>query len=191
MITDAQALSKALLTLLLLCAALPTSAAAHTYGAAAHTSRTAAHTFHTSLMSMEYNSREQLMEISLQVYTHDLETILTRRRGRRVLIDKTPDAPALLLAYLQEVVNLRNGAGETKPLAWVGMEAQSDRVLLYVEAKMPEGIAGAQLRNRIFFDLLDDQINLVHFKHEDRKSDLVFKPGDDFKPLLAPPQTGG
>ncbi|HEV7843988.1 MAG TPA: DUF6702 family protein [Pyrinomonadaceae bacterium] len=150
----------------------------------------AAHTFHTSLMSMEYNSSEQLLEISLQVYTHDLENALTRRRGQHVLIDKTPDAPALILAYLQEAVNLKNSAGDVKPFAWVGMEAQSDRVLLYFEARMPEGITGALLRNRIFFDLLDDQINLVHLKQEDKKSDLVFKPGDGFKPLFAPTPTG-
>jgi uncharacterized protein DUF6702 len=48
---------------------------------------------------------------------------------------------------------------------------------------MPEGLRGAQIRNRIFFDLLDDQVNLVHIKYDDKKADLVFKPGDDFKPI--------
>lgn len=144
----------------------------------------AAHTFHTSLMSMEYNREEHLVEITLQVFTHDLETILTRRTGKSVHLDQTPNAEALTFAYLQEAVNLKNGAGETKALAWVGMELQVDRVWLYVEAKMPEGLSGAQLRDRLFFDLLDDQVNLVHLKDEDKKSDLVFKPGDGFKALF-------
>jgi hypothetical protein len=164
-----QALVKTLL-LLLTCAALDTRAAA-------------AHTFHTSLMSMEYNHQEQLLEISLQVFSHDLETILTKRNGKNVRLDKSPDAAALIFAYLQDSINIKNAAGETKTLSWVGMETQADAVWLYVEAKMPEGITGALLRNRILFDLLDDQINLVHLKDEDKKSDLVFKPGDTFKPL--------
>jgi hypothetical protein len=164
------------LLLLFACAAAAAAAAPH--------ARAAAHTFHTSLMSMEYNSQEQLVEISLQVFSHDLENILTRRNGRKVRIDKTPDATTLILAYLQDTVNLKNGAGETKSLSWVGMETKADRVWLYFETKMPEGLSGAQLRNRIFFDLLDNQINLVHLKDANKKTDLVFKPGDNFKPLF-------
>lgn len=166
-----------IVTLFLVCVALlPQRAAA-----------AAAHTFHTSLMSLEYNHQEQLLEISLQVYTHDLETILTRRAaGKEVRLDKTPDAATLIFAYLKDSITLKNGAGETKSLSWVGMEAQADRVWLYFEAKMPEGLIGAQLRNRLFFELLEDQLNLVHLKDEDKKNDLTFKPGDDFKPLLEP-----
>lgn len=164
-----------IMTLLCVCAALMPQRVA------------AAHTFHTSLMSLEYNHQEQLLEISLQVYTHDLETILTRRAaGKEVRLDKTTDAEALIFAYLKDSITLKNGAGETKSLSWVGMEAQADRVWLYFEAKMPEGLTGAQLRNRLFFELLEDQLNLVHLKDEEKKNDLTFKPGDDFKPLFEP-----
>ncbi len=147
--------------------------------------RAAAHTFHTSLMSMEYNRQEQLLEISVQVFTHDLESILTRRQRRSVRLDKTPDAAALTFAYLQEAVNLKNAAGETKPLTWVGMEAKAKSTMLYFEIKLPEGLDGAQLRNRLFFDLLDDQVNISHLKDAGKKHTLVFKPGDAFKPLQA------
>jgi hypothetical protein len=147
--------------------------------------RASAHTFHTSLMSIEYNRQQQLLEISVQVFTHDLENILTRRERRNIRLDKTPDAERLTFAYLQEAVNLKNAAGETKPLTWVGMEAKAKTTMLYFEIKLPEGLDGAQLRNRLFFDLLDDQVNISHLKDADKKSTLVFKPGDTFKPLLA------
>ncbi|MDX6695225.1 MAG: hypothetical protein QOF02_2828 [Blastocatellia bacterium] len=149
----------------------------------------AAHTFHTSLMSIEYNHQEQLLEISLEVYAHDLETILAKRAGKSVRLDKATDAEPLIFAYLQEAVTIQNGAGETKPLAWVGMETQTDRTWLYFESKLPEGLNGVQLRNRLFFELLADQINLVHLKDRDTKTDLIFKPGDTFKPLLDPPKS--
>ena len=45
------------------------------------------------------------------------------------------------------------------------------------------GFDGVQVRDRIFFDLLDDQVNLVHIKHDEKKYDLVFKPGDEFKAI--------
>lgn len=145
--------------------------------------RAPAHTFHTSLMQMEYNAQAQTVEIAVQVFTHDLENILTRRSGKRVRIDKTPAAPRLALDYVREAFVLKNRRDETKVFSWVGMEQTSDAVWLYIEAKMPEGLAGARLRNRIFFDLLDDQVNLVHVKFDGKKTDFVFKPGDDFKAI--------
>lgn len=148
-----------------------------------------AHTFHTSLMQMEYNPQEQLVEISVQVFSHDLETVLSRRNGKTVRLDRTAGVDKLVLSYLQDTINITNGDGQAKTLSWVGMEAKADAVWLYVEAKMPEGLAGAQVRNRILFDLLDDQVNIVHAKYDGRKADLVFKPGDGFKSLARPPQS--
>jgi uncharacterized protein DUF6702 len=141
------------------------------------------HTFHTSLMQMEYNQREKLVEISIQVFSHDLENILSSRSRKRVRLDKSPDAAQLTLAYLREAVNLKNRDGQLKTFSWVGMESQADTVWLYVETKMPEGLEGARIRNRIFFDLLDDQVNLVHIKDDGKKADVVFKTGDDFKTI--------
>lgn len=149
---------------------------------------TPAHTFHTSLMQVEYNEKEQLVEISLQVFTHDLENVLTRRSGHDVRLDKTPEAAQLTLAYLNETINLKNRDGRVKTLSWVGMEPQADAVWLYVETKMPEGFDGVQVRDRIFFEVLDDQVNLVHIKHDEKKYDLVFKPGDDFKAITQTPR---
>ncbi len=139
------------------------------------------HTFHTSLMQLEYNSQQQSLEVSIQVFVHDLENILSRRSGKSIRLDKTPEAAQLTLAYLNDAVNLKNREGQTKNFTWVGMEPEADAVWLYVETKMPEGLEGAQVRDRLFFEQLDDQVNLVHVKYEGKKVDLVFKPGEDFK----------
>ncbi len=143
-----------------------------------------AHTFHTSLMRLEYNTKEQNVEISIQVFAHDLETILSKRAGKSIRLDKSPDDAPLILAYLQATFVIKNRDGQTKKLAWVGMESEADAVMLYVETKMPEGVGGAQVRDGIFFDLQEDQINLVNARYNGKRSDLVFKPGDGFKPLV-------
>jgi hypothetical protein len=144
---------------------------------------TNAHTFHTSLAQMEYNAQEKSLEISLEVFTNDLETVLSKRSGKRVRLDKTDGADGLVLAYLQDTLNLKNGLGEIKKLSWVGMEPKADAIWLYVEVSMPEGLSGASLRDRLFFELLEDQVNIVHLKYEDKKADLFFKPGDEFKAI--------
>lgn len=153
------------------------------------TNASPAHTFHTSLMQIEYNEEEQLLEVSLQVFTHDLVRVLSFRSGKNVILDETPETARLTLAYLNETINLKNQKGQLKTLSWVGMEIKADAVWIYVETKMPEGLDGMQVRDRIFFGALDDQVNRVHIKLDGKKYDLVFKPGDDFKPIAN--STGG
>ena len=145
------------------------------------------HTFHASLMQVEYNDKEKLVEMSLQVFTHDLENILSRRSGKTVILEKTPDASQLTLAYLNESINLKGRDGKVRTFSWVGMEPEADAVWLYIETKMPEGLDGVELRNRVLFELFNDQVNRVHIKYDNKKYDLVFKPGDDFKAIAQPP----
>jgi hypothetical protein len=144
----------------------------------------AAHKFHTSFAEAEYNEKEASLQITLRTFPDDLEMILNKRNGKKnVRLDRKQDAEPLLIAYLQETFQLKNAKGETLKLSWVGMDAGVDSAWLYFEARMPEGFAGAQLRNQFLFDLYDDQVNLVNVKQDERKRALTFKNGDNFQPL--------
>jgi hypothetical protein len=142
-----------------------------------------AHKFHTSFTEADYNAAEGSLQITLRTFPDDLENVLVRRSGKAVRFDRKTETEPLLMAYLQETFQLKNAKGESVKLSWVGMDAGVDSAWLYFEARLPEGPAGATLRNQFMFDLYDDQINLVNFKHDDRKRALTFKNGDGFQPL--------
>jgi hypothetical protein len=142
-----------------------------------------AHTFHASLTRLEYDQQEELLEISIQVFSNDLENALSRRSGKRIRLDKSPDAANLSMSYLNDALNLKRSDGQNMTLSWVGMEPQADSVWIYVEVKQPGGIDCFEMRNCVFFDLFDDQINRVHVVNGNKKGDLVFKPGDGFKSI--------
>ena len=142
-----------------------------------------AHKFHESLAQLDYNEEARTVEMSFRLFADDLEESLSKRAGKKIRIDKAKDADALTLAYLQDAFELKNGEGRSKTFRWVGMEIQVDVVWVYVETDMPEGLDHAQLRNRIFFDLFDDQINRVNIRSGSAKAYYVFKPGDQFKPF--------
>jgi hypothetical protein len=143
----------------------------------------AAHTFHTSLTRMDYNADEKIVEITIQVFAHDLETAIEKRAGKRVNLEKSPDATKFILDYLNERFALKNKNGETQKLAWVGKEQSADSVWLYVEAKSPEGLENASLENRLFFELHKDQVNLVTCRDAGKKQDFAFKPGGGAKKI--------
>lgn len=145
-----------------------------------------AHKFHVSVSQVEFNRVSQSARIMIRVFADDLENAITQHAKRQVKIVGTPIASnqeigELIYAYLRDKLELRNKAGRPIRLTWAGLEAQADVVWLYVEGKAPGGLAGAQLRNRLFFELFDDQVNIVNTKHQQQTIGLMFEPRDDFK----------
>lgn len=141
-----------------------------------------AHKFHVSFTQIEYNATEKTAGIALRVFADDLENALSHRSGKSVKLDHK-DAPALIAAYLRETLEIKGRNGQTKKLVWIRMEPKADVVFLYVEIKMPEGLSGAQLRHRVFFELFEDQVNQVLLKSANDKSSLEFKRGDNYKTI--------
>ena len=141
-----------------------------------------AHKFHLSFTQIAYNAQAKMVEITMRVFADDLESALSQRSGKAIKLNHK-DAATLVAAYLRETLELKGRNGQVKKLTWIGMEPKADVVFLYLKAKMPDGIAGAQLRQRVFFELFEDQVNQVLLKSGSAKSSLEFKRGDGFKAL--------
>lgn len=156
------------------------------YAPTATRTASAAHKYYTSLTQVEYNAESRTVEVTLRVFADDLELALTRRAGRKVSLDRTKDADQLALAYLRDTFEIKNRDGETKALKWVGMELRSDIAWLYVEAEMPEGLAGARLRDHVLFELFEKQVNTVSVRYPGAKADIVFARGDGERAVPSP-----
>lgn len=141
------------------------------------------HTYHTSLTRMDYNAKEKLVEISIQLFTHDLVPLLEQRAKKRIDLDKSPDIDKAILGYLNENFVLKDKNGEIKKLVWVGKEVQVDTVYVYVEANSEADLEGFNLQNTLFFESFPEQTNLVIARYGDKKTDLLFETGDKFKKI--------
>jgi hypothetical protein len=150
----------------------------------------AAHKYYTSLAQVEYNAEGKTVEVALRVFADDLELALTRRAGRPVSLERTKDADRMILDYLRETFEIKNRDGRTKGLELVGKEVRSEVAWLYLEAAMPEGLAGARLRVQILFELFDEQVNVVSVRHAGERTDLVFVRGDGERAVPARPSAG-
>jgi len=142
-----------------------------------------AHTYHTSLTRMDYNAREKNVEISIQLFIHDVIPLLERRLKKRVDLGKTPEVDSEILKYLGETFVFQNRRGEAQKLLWVGKEFEHDVVYVYVEIPFAESFEGARLQNTIFFESFPAQTNLVVARFGEKKANLVYKAGDRFKDL--------
>ncbi len=141
------------------------------------------HTFHTSLTRMDYNTKEKLAEISIQLFVHDLVPLLENKAKKRVDLEKTTDVDKFIQAYLADNFILKDKNGEVKKLVWVGKEVKVDTVFVFVEIPLAEDFSGYSLQNTLFFESFPEQTNLVIARYSDKKADLLFKVGDKFKEI--------
>jgi hypothetical protein len=142
-----------------------------------------AHRYHTSLTRMDYNEKEKLVEITLQLFTHDLVPVLEKQTGKQIDLEKTADIDRIILEYLGRNFVLKNKKGEAQKLNWVGKELEVDTAYVYVEIPAQDGLEGAALQNTIFFESFNEQTNLVAARFDGKKADLLFVAGDKFKEI--------
>jgi len=146
------------------------------------------HKIHVSVTNLEFNQARQTVEIVIRVFTDDLENALGQRAKGAVKIDlatagKDSQGIEMIMAYLRSSLELKNKAGRPVALSWNGIEGQPDMFWIFVKGRMPGGLEGAQLRNKIFCELFDDQVNIVNAKHQGKQIGLMFESKDDFKIL--------
>lgn len=147
--------------------------------------KSSAHRYHTSLTRIDYNEKEKIFEISVKLFTHDLEPLLEKRNGgKRVDLEKSTVADNLIFDYLNENFVLSDKKGALKKLKWIGKEFDADTVEVYVEADSTETLAGYQLKNTLFFETFPEQSNIVVCRYDDKKADLLFKVGDRTKEIV-------
>jgi len=142
-----------------------------------------AHTYHTSLTRMDYNAKDKNIEISIQLFVHDVTPMLERRLKKQVDIAKTAGVDGEIFNYLEETFVLQNKKGEPQKLKWVGKEFENDVVYAYVEIPFEGSLDGLKLQNTIFFESFPQQTNLVIAHFGEKKADLLYKSGDKFKDL--------
>lgn len=144
----------------------------------------AAHTYHTSLTRIDYNEKEKMAEITIQLFTHDLIPALEQEAKKNIDLEKTPDADKLILNYLNKRFILKDAGNREKQLNWVGKELEVDMVFVYVETPLPDGLSGIRLQNALFFESFPEQTNLVTSRSNGKKVDLLFTVGDKFKEIF-------
>ena len=133
-----------------------------------------AHEFHTSLAQINYNKTTQSFEVSLRVFTDDLEAALTlENQQKKVTIDQDI-ADRIIEQYLGKHFALLNGQNEKKAMNYVGKEVEVDVTWIYFEAPVKDKPTGMRIKNAIFNELFDDQVNIVNLKYLDTATTLLF-----------------
>ena len=111
----------------------------------------------------------------MQVPGDDLEQALRWRTGERIDLERTEDVDTHILDYLRDSVEVLDADGEACPIHWVGKEVELFDAWVYFEIPVATGHLGCKLRNRLFFEMQDDQVNTVQFQIRERDGEIPYR----------------
>lgn len=134
------------------------------------------HDFHTSITRMDYNAKDKAFEISIRVFTDDLEKALSKdNSGQKIVVVNNDKNDPLVEKYIRKHFALVTAQKQKKAYSYVGKEQEADATWIYIEIPAQEAVSGFSLQNTIMHDLFDDQINLVNLNYQGQKKSYIFK----------------
>lgn len=135
------------------------------------------HPFHTSLTQIQYNAKAQAFEISIRVFTDDLETALTRENGGKPVRLTAQKQDRLVEKYIRKQFVVADAQRKAKPLTYIGYEPESEAHWIYFEIpdQPADGFKDVVMKQAVLMDLFDDQVNLVNLQSSQQKKTVVFK----------------
>lgn len=139
----------------------------------------AAHEFHLSNSTINYNSEEKSIQISMRMFIDDLELALEPIAGDSLQIctrKESLDAEDYIYSYVLEHLKLEIGGKKVSPL-FIGKEASDDlaAVWCYLEVENVESFESISITNNIMIEIFDDQKNMTNIQlNKKRIEDILF-----------------
>lgn len=131
------------------------------------------HDFHTSIAEINYNPKNNVWEVSLRIFTDDLENILSKKNKEEIRIEKNEKKyDVLIQKYVKENFELIHKKQKAN-FKWIAKEVEADVVWVYFELKFDKKLLKFELKNNILLELFDDQLNLNNFKYEKIKKTFI------------------
>jgi hypothetical protein len=120
-----------------------------------------AHSFHAGLTDISFNAHTGSTEVVHTLMAHDVEALLTNLYGRPFDLSD-PDAQAVLRKYVEKQFWLSGEDGKRLPLNWVGIQVDTDSVVVFQEAAQTVSSKVAAIHDAVLADFLSDQVNTVN-----------------------------
>lgn len=129
------------------------------------------HPFFVSVTEIRLNSTQRSAEMSCRMFTDDLQEALYKLYGaKQELQQHDSRADALLQRYIGERIKCTVN-GKVSAFRWVGYEIVEESVWCYFEADNCETTGLVEVENRLLYDFIKGQTNLVHcYRGAERQS---------------------
>lgn len=129
-----------------------------------------AHPFYVSVTEIRSDSQKQTFSVSVRMFTDDIQQALFKLYGYKGELNaEDGSASAFLGKYIPERLGI-TVAGKAVALQWVGYETEEEATWCHLEVRTFPGTGTIAVTNRILYDFIEEQTNLVHCYRDGTRS---------------------
>jgi hypothetical protein len=133
-------------------------------GSPAKSSIRLSHPIHVSTANIEYNGKDNKLEVICTVFTDDLEAALAKQYHVKTDLNKADmhkEMDGLVKSYLSSNLQIKTGDVAVK-LNYLGFEINRESTDVYLESDKIATPKKVEADISLLHNLFDDQINIVH-----------------------------
>lgn len=134
-----------------------------------------AHPFYVSICEVNYNSETKSLEISLRIFTDDLEKTMQDWSAEKLYLGENNESQktdSLLKNYILQELTIAVD-GKSTPFHFIGKEVVQALTWIYLETENISDFEKIELSNRILFQTFPSQTNLVHVNNKGETKSLL------------------
>jgi hypothetical protein len=136
------------------------------------------HDYHVSVTQMQYNATARSFEVSVRIFTDDLEKALSQSHSKQRFVIKDNDQnDRFVEEYIRKSFVLTDSQKKNIPIKYVGKEQEADATWVYLEIPFQGALNGCKLLNVTLMEVFDDQVNMTNVKFQTEKKTFLFKKG--------------
>ena len=123
---------------------------------------------------MRYNPKGKTVEISLRVFSDDLEKALSANHQNQKFVFEINDKnDPFVEQYIRKHFIITNPKNQERNYQYIGKEKEGEAIWIYLEMPLIDSLKGSKIQNDVLMEFFDDQTNIVNiFINNDKKSYL-------------------
>jgi hypothetical protein len=138
-----------------------------------------AHKHYISIADMEYDEKENKINVSMKITAHDFEHILEKKFDKQIHIEKYHDSSDVMVYSIEYLIKNFKVYSDKTPcnLSFVGKEVTlREELFFYFSFENVKNPSTIKIVNTLLFSLSDQQQNIVHYKYKDRTKSVTLLP---------------
>ena len=129
------------------------------------------HPFYVSVIELKHNATEKTAEVSIRIFTEDLEATLRKYGNKKVDIlhpANKAETDKLLNDYIQHKLQIKI-EGKPVTMQYLGYEQQMESIWTYLEIKDVTTMHKVSVNCTLLYDYQHKQSNIFHIKSEGKE----------------------
>ena len=126
------------------------------------------HPFFVSVIDFNHNTKDASVEISVRVFTDDLEKTIQKNSTSKIDVIKPTDKAVidkLIVAYIGKTIHLKVN-GQTVNTKYIGYEIIKESTWVYFEVEGVKELKKLDIDCNFLYDFEKSQTNIFHVKNK-------------------------